>query len=111
MSTLQVHGYQDNKIWVAGDIEWEFDYSAIDDQKYLVFSDSTVLKVVCERVGLGSKGVWTITRINAGTAKCQKVKEADGYNNDYGYSDVMVLEGDIKWVTCVDWDNLIWKRD
>ena len=94
MSTLTIYGASDDLIEVDGDIREEFD-SCEEDKAVLAFSDGTVLSVHYD-------GQWTFKRVVKGSATFTK----DEATSDEGkrpdgkpaYSDVVTLEGEIRWV-------------
>jgi len=95
MANLKIYGASDDLIEIEGDIREEFNPSA-DEPSLLAFSDGTLLQIL---YGMGHEGFWRITPLVYGSAKYRKTEATD---EDENYSDVVTLEGDIKWVVCGD---------
>lgn len=91
---LKVYGASDDLIEVEGDIREEFNPSDADDPSLLAFSDGTLLQI---QYGSDRLAFWRITPLLYGSAKYSKTEAT---NEDDNYSDVVTLEGDIKWVVC-----------
>lgn len=93
---LKIYGASDDLIEIEGDIREEFNPSDVDGPAFLAFSDGTLLQI---QYGAGQLGFWRITPLLYGSAKYSKTEAT---NADDNYSDVVTLEGDIKWVACGD---------
>lgn len=91
---LKIYGASDDLIEIEGDIREEFNPSDADEPSLLAFSDGTLLQI---QYGAGRLGFWRITPLTYGTAKYSKTEAT---NEDDDYSDVVTLDGDIKWVVC-----------
>lgn len=88
MARVIVYGHSDDIISVSGDIEDEF--SVRDDEtKFLAFSEGTLLRVRYD-------GEWHISRHSAGSAAYARIESQGADDKDY--SDVVTLEGDIRWI-------------
>lgn len=87
---LKIYGASDDLIEIEGDIREEF--GPPDGPVLLGFSDGTVLQV---QYGAGGNAFWRITPIIYGSASYSKTEATD---EDERYSDVVTLDGDIKWV-------------
>lgn len=89
---VKIYGASDDLIEVEGDITEEFNPPYGDDNPcYLAFGDGTMLSVQYDK-----DGMWRINRLNEGTAAYSKIEATDP---DKNYSDVVTLEGDLKFVT------------
>lgn len=98
MSKVVVYGASDDLIEVAGDFYEEFNprYDEVKEgSARLAFSDGTLLKVKYD-------GMWRFTPVVKGAATFTKDKatEDEGSRPDGkpAYSDVVTLEGDVRWV-------------
>jgi hypothetical protein len=96
MARVVVYGASDDLIELEGDFYEEFS-PGFDEAKegvYLAFSDGTVLKVHYD-------GQWTFKRHAIGTAAFTKDDATgdDGKRPDGkpAYSDVVTLDGDLRW--------------
>lgn len=98
MTTVKVYGQSDDLIELDGDLQDEIGcYGADDENGSLVaFSDGTVLRIT---YGANNEGFWRITRLVVGTAEYTHTPGQDDVDD---YSDVVTLEGDIKWAVCRD---------
>jgi len=92
---LKIYGASDDLIEIEGDITEEFNPKD-GERSLLAFSDGTLLQI---QYGAGGNAFWRITPLIYGSAKYRKVEATD---EDENYSDVVTLEGDIKWVVCGD---------
>lgn len=89
---IKISGYSDDIVEVDGDLAEEFAYSC--DPALIACSDGTLL-----RIEFDTDGVWRLTQVAAGSASYQHTPGAgDG-------SDVVVLDGDIRWVVCATEDD------
>lgn len=93
---LKVYGASDDLIEIEGDIREEFYAVSGEKPTLLAFSDGTLLQV---QYGGGGQAFWRITPLVYGAAKYQKTEATD---EDVNYSDIVTLEGDIKWIVCGD---------
>lgn len=91
---LKIYGASDDLIEVEGDISAEF--TAAEGSNVLGFSDGTLLQI---QYGAGGNAFWRITPLIYGGAKYSKTEATD---EDDNYSDVVTLNGDIRWITCGD---------
>ena len=93
VATLKIYGASDDLIEVEGEIREEFSPLA-DEPSLLAFSDGTLLQI---QYGAGNKAFWRIQPLIYGSASYSKVEATD---EDENYSDVVTLEGQIRWVVC-----------
>jgi hypothetical protein len=93
---LKIYGASDDLIEIEGDIREEFDPSDADEPSLLAFSDGTLLQI---QYGAGDLGFWRIHPVVYGSASCSKVEAT---NEEDNYSDIVTLDGDIKWIVCGD---------
>ena len=98
MAKVTIYGASDDLIEVEGAIDEEFNPSSddLDDKRaVLAFSDGTVL-------GVSYDGCWRFAPKVTGTAAYTKNEatndEGDRPDGKPAYSDVVTLEGDIRWV-------------
>lgn len=91
---VTIYGASDDLIEIGGDLREEFNALGDDDSAYLGFSDGTLLLI---QYGKGGNAFWRITPVIYGSAAYSKV-EATSEDDDY--SDVVTLDGEIKWVVC-----------
>lgn len=89
MGKIKIYGHSDDLIEVEGLISEEF--IAFEENTYLAFSDGTVLRVSYE-----TNGIWRIYLTAGGTAMYSKDENPD--DDDDRYSDVVTLDGNIRWV-------------
>lgn len=92
VAKIQITGYSDDLIEIEGTIEEEL--VALHDGAegdLLTFSDGTVL-----RINYSKGGIWRITLVAQGSAVMTKDENPE--DDDDRYSDVVTLEGDIKWI-------------
>lgn len=92
---IKVYGAIDDLIEVEGDIREEFGYHYSESDptaKFLAFSDGTALKIT---YGLDDC-CWRIS-VYASNPE-SNVKHTPATSEDSGYTDVVVIEADIKWV-------------
>jgi len=84
---VKVYGASDDLIEIEGDIREEF--NVYDDERYLAFSDGTVVKVWYDE-----DGIWRV-HVVAGGEGCTKTRLPQDDKN----TEVLELEGvSIKWV-------------
>ena len=93
---LKIYGASDDLVEIEGDISEEFNPSDAGDPSLLAFSDGTLLQI---QYGAQSLGFWRIQPLVYGTAKYAKTEATD---EDDNYSDIVTLDGDIKWVVFGD---------
>ena len=93
VATLKIYGASDDLIEVEGEIHEEFSPLA-DEPSLLAFSDGTLLQI---QYGAGNKAFWRLQPLIYGAASYSKVEATD---EDENYSDIVTLEGEIKWVVC-----------
>ena len=91
MAQITIRGSSDDLILIDGDINEEISHYE-PEHVYLFFSDGTVLSV---SYGQKNDGFWRIAPIIKGTAEYDKKEASD---EEEGYSDIITLTGDIKWV-------------
>lgn len=91
---IKVNGASDDLIEIGGDISEEFNPDA-DSPSYLGFSDGTLLQIEYT-----DDGIWRIQPLRYGTAKYNKTEATAGDSDNY--SDVVELDGEIRWVLCGD---------
>jgi hypothetical protein len=84
---IKVYGSSDDLIEVEGDIEEEFTLSEYDEN-LLAFSNGVVL-----RIKYNDSGIWRISPVT-GNMVIHMAPEDDEDN----YSDVAIIEDDIRWV-------------
>jgi len=89
---IKIYGASDDLIEIEGDIREEFYLKSDEDGDFLAFSDGTIL-----HIQYTNEGLWRITPIFKGKAKYKKEYEAVS-GDDEEYSDIVVLEEDIKWI-------------
>lgn len=88
MARITINGASDDLVEIGGDIREEF--SPRDEGNFfIVASDGTVLKGAYD-------SVWRFTLHTKGSATIDK-QEAPADDDD-NYSDVVTLDGDIRWV-------------
>ncbi len=90
MAQITISGHSDDIISIAGDFSEEFSHYD-EETGYVFVSDGTVLSVTYGDDG----GFWRINRIHKGKAK---YKKEEATNEEEGYSDIVTITGDIKWV-------------
>jgi hypothetical protein len=95
MAKLKIYGASDDLIEVEGDIREEFNPQS-DGPSLLALSDGTLLQI---QYGAGNKAFWRIQPLIYGSARYSKIEATD---EDENYSDVVTLEGEIKWAVCGD---------
>lgn len=93
---LEIYGASDDLIEIEGDIQEEFNPSDCEEPCLLAFSDGTLLQI---QYGVGGTALWRIQPLVYGSAKYRKTEAT---NEDDNYSDVVTLDGEIKWVVCGD---------
>jgi len=93
-----ISGASDDLVELEGDIVEE--YSCPRGRQVLAFGDGT-----CLRVRYTNEGLWRIDLLTQGSAIYTKVEAFDlddegkkHPGGQPGYSDVVTLEGDLKWV-------------
>lgn len=86
--SITIQGYSDDIISISGDIEDE--YPVQEETNFIAISDGTVVEVSYD-------GIWKIVLRAAGTGKFIQDYNAV-YDTDKNYSDIVTIEGDIKWV-------------
>lgn len=88
---ITIRGASDDLVIVEGAVHEEFSaYARNEAFFYLGVSDGTLLGISYTR-----DGVWRINTLRRGTATFTKV---DGIPDSDQYSDVVTLEGEVKWV-------------
>lgn len=93
MAKIQISGHSDDLIEIEGDISDELSatHDSDDQGDLLTFSDGTVLRVI-----YNDNGIWRITLVAQGSTVMTKDENPE--DDDDRYSDIVTLEGDIKWV-------------
>lgn len=89
---ITIRGASDDLIEIEGDIKEEFNHYNDDEPAYLAVSDGTLLAV---RYGGDGRAFWRITPLFYGAAAYSKREATD---EDKDYSDVVTLQGEIKWI-------------
>lgn len=89
---LTIYGASDDLIEIEGDLREEFYLISDHEPSYLSFSDGT-----CLSVNYDNEGIWRFNIKFKGTAEVEKI-ECVEENDDDGYSDIIHITGDIKYV-------------
>lgn len=90
--SVTIYGYSDDLIEVEGDIEDEFSYKDDDKGDVLSFSNGTVL-----RIEYSSDGLWKIVALAGAEHVTVEYSAIDAESSEY--SDRVMVDGDISWVT------------
>jgi hypothetical protein len=90
MARITIQGSSDDLVEIGGDLAEEFSPQDTDDFMVVV-SDGTVLNGSYD-----DNGVWRFTLHTSGTATMSKVEAP--VDDDDNYSDVVTLEGELRWV-------------